>query len=290
MWAKDAGTPTVPLCTGATKSWQDALNYVACLNTNTYLGHSDWRLPNIKELRSLTNYQQSDLSVWQAVQGFINVSPNEYWSSTTGSGVNQAFNLITRSGEVQYNSKTDLAAGVWPVRTASAAEGELPKTGQVTSYDANVAQRDDGAIKAGVAWPGTRFVLNTGPSGTTITDYLTGLTWAQDAGTPTAGSCAGGDKSRQTALSYVACLNALNYLGASDWRVPNANEMETLVNYGAAGYAAWLNGNGFTNVALVYMTSTTSLSYASSPLLATMEGDLLRLGSNVKVLPVRGGR
>ena len=44
MWTQDAGTPTIGSCTGGAMNWQQALYYVACLNSNNYLGHHDWRL------------------------------------------------------------------------------------------------------------------------------------------------------------------------------------------------------------------------------------------------------
>ncbi|MBF0593031.1 MAG: DUF1566 domain-containing protein, partial [Nitrospirae bacterium] len=99
----------------------------------------------------------------------------------------------------------------------------LPQTGQTTSYYAG----DDGALQKGVAWPNPRFTFN---SDQTVTDNLTGLVWTKDAGTPTVGSCTGGAMTWQAALTYVACLNTAKYLGYNDWRMPNVNELESLVN------------------------------------------------------------
>jgi len=124
---------------------------------------------------------------------------------------------------------------------------QLPRTGQTTSY----AVGDDGDIQAGVAWPSPRFTDN---GDQTITDNLTGLMWTKDAGTPTVGSCTGGTKTWQGALDYVACLNSNNYLGHSDWRLPNINELHSLIDKGTIG----LITPRFTNVpSAAHWSSTT---------------------------------
>src|ERR1039457_4054325 len=47
IWSKD-GNP------GSVKTtWQGALDYIKTLNNSSYLGHNDWRLPNVNEQESL---------------------------------------------------------------------------------------------------------------------------------------------------------------------------------------------------------------------------------------------
>jgi hypothetical protein len=62
---------------------QHALDYVAKLNSESYLGHNDWRLPNMKELRSLVDYGQADLVSYFQNGGFSNVRADFYWTSTS---------------------------------------------------------------------------------------------------------------------------------------------------------------------------------------------------------------
>ncbi len=45
MWTKDANAPGPAACGPATtKTWQGALDYAACLNTNSYFEYTDWLL------------------------------------------------------------------------------------------------------------------------------------------------------------------------------------------------------------------------------------------------------
>ncbi len=159
MWTKDAGTPTVGSCTGWTMpwSWQQALDYVACLNSNNYLGHNDWRLPNIDELSSLGNMGEANNNTWLNAQGFTNVQ-FLFWSSNTYAGSTGDAWWVQLGGAMGFVDKNYDLNHAWPVRTrGQAGIISLPKAGQTTSY----APGDDGAIQAGVAWPSPRFTVLT---------------------------------------------------------------------------------------------------------------------------------
>ena len=58
-------------------------------------------------------------------------------------------------------------------------------------------------------------------------------------------ACSGGAKTWEQCLGYVNCLNAVRYLGYSDWRLPNANELASLANTNAPNQLAWMAGLGF---------------------------------------------
>lgn len=135
----------------------------------------------------------------------------------------------------------------------------LPQTGQTTIY----FQGDDGDTMAGVAWPDPRFTDN---GDGTVTDNLTGLIWLKDA------NCAcslvdsdGIDNGKMlwhAALDFVAGINDGSIQGCgsgyTDWRLPNINELESLVNAGEANSASWLNSQHFINVqGEKYWSSTT---------------------------------
>jgi len=68
---------------GNGRSWTDTLAWVEKMNTGNYLGHSDWRLPDIKELQSIVQYEKTELPATDP--DYFNLSrPDCYvWSSTT---------------------------------------------------------------------------------------------------------------------------------------------------------------------------------------------------------------
>lgn len=113
MWTTNGNRP------GTSFLWTQALDYVASMNSGpgTY-GYTDWRLPNIVELESLVNDQQSNVATWLNTQGFTNVQPNYYWSSTTyGSFTADAWVVFMWTGARYYFDKSNFATlYVWPVR------------------------------------------------------------------------------------------------------------------------------------------------------------------------------
>ena len=134
---------------------------------------------------------------------------------------------------------------------------DLPKTGQQSCYDEDgniIDCRDtlqDGKVRAGFTWPSPRFTDN---GDDTITDNLTGLTWTRDANLP------GLVKTWQEALDYVSEMNTGENpnFGYTDWRLPNINELESLINTEQPNPAVWLESNGFKNVQSEYYWSSTS--------------------------------
>ena len=180
----------------------------------------------------------------------------------------------------------------------------LPQTGQTQCWDTSGNQipcsgtGQDGEIQAGVAWPEPRFTPN---ADTTVTDNLTGLVWARDGnimptrdpGWDADGTANDGAVTWQHALDYVAKLNAENYLTHNDWRLPNVNELESLVNANEANSATWLNTEGFTNVQAFFYWSSTSFPFNSIVWPVNMlDGFMyydLKSSSNY-VWPVRSGQ
>ena len=132
----------------------------------------------------------------------------------------------------------------------------LPQTGQAVSY----AIGDDYSVRAGVAWPTIRFTDNLDG---TVTDHLTGLVWLQNAGCFTPSDWASA-LTAANLLASGACGLADNSI-AGQWRMPNINELESLVDVSqsnpAVAAAAPAPFNSI-NLTAAYWSSTT---YTAGP-------------------------
>ena len=112
----------------------------------------------------------------------------------------------------------------------------VPRTGQTTSY----VSGDDAAANKGIAWPSARFIDNNDG---TVADGLTGLVWMKNAG------CFA-PSNWSVALTYANQL-ASGQCGLTDgstagqWRMPNVNELESLVDISRSN-PALSAGNPFT--------------------------------------------
>jgi len=107
MWVKSPDSTT--------RTWANALTYCEGLDSAS---HTDWRLPTVSELETLTNYSQNAPATWLNGQGFSNVQSSYYWSSTTyAPGAGYAWSVVYMyNGYVNIYAKTNYNY-VWPVRS-----------------------------------------------------------------------------------------------------------------------------------------------------------------------------
>jgi len=93
MWEKQSNDGSVH-AVGNTYTWDQAFSgHVATLNTMSFAGHTDWRVPNYKELVSILNLQNvsppavspafNNCSSGCTVLTCSCTSPYYYWSSTS---------------------------------------------------------------------------------------------------------------------------------------------------------------------------------------------------------------
>ncbi|MBF0497857.1 MAG: DUF1566 domain-containing protein, partial [Deltaproteobacteria bacterium] len=123
---------------------------------------------------------------------------------------------------------------------------QLPQTGQTACYNkdggtidcANTGQ--DGDVRAGIPWPNPRITDNNDG---TITDNLTGLVWIKDPGGLTTwflGPSGNNGATWPSALLLASQLSSGSCCGlsdgskAGDWRLPNINELRSLIDYSAS--------------------------------------------------------
>ena len=153
--------------------------------------------------------------------------------------------------------------------TAFAATLALPRTGQTLCYDATGATvtcsgtGQDGEYQLGVAWPAPRF----NAAGDCVTDNLTGLMWVAS---PTITIT-----TWQGALNYA---NNLDLCGYQDWRLPNVNELESLIHTGEINTSAWLNTQGFSGLQSFYWTSTTRGDVLTNAWLVSLQTGVTQVG------------
>jgi len=199
-------------------SWTNAQARPAVLNAAKYGGFSDWRLPTIKELYSLMNFTGTDPSGVEGndTSAFTPFIDRTYFNFAYGD---------TTAGERIIDSQ--YASSNLYVSTTMMGDQTLFGVnfadGRIKGYGLTLFGQDKTFFVQcvrGAAY-GVNDFLDNGDS--TITDRGTGLMW-------TKGDSASG-LNWQEALAWAQTKNAENYLGHSDWRLPNAKELQSLVDY-----------------------------------------------------------
>jgi hypothetical protein len=181
-------------------------------------GYTDWRVPMIKELYSLINFNGKSAPLASNCIAYIDTS---YFDIAYG---NMAIGERVIDGQD------------W---TATKYKG-LTMVGDSTVFGVNFI---DGRIKGYPQYkPGTgntvknrlyvRFVRDNNTYGinqytdngdSTITDHATKLMWMKNDSKT--------GMNWQSALAYAQAKNSAHYKGYSDWRLPTAKELQSIVDY-----------------------------------------------------------
>ncbi len=246
---------------GDKKSLSDSKTY--CENL-TLAGYTDWRLPNIKELYSLIDFRGTDCSGYEgsdtsALTPYIDNSFFDYnWGDTAAN---------ERLIDSQYASDTEY------VDTTANEGGTLFGVnfadGRIKGYEL-VLHGTDKTFFCQCVRSNTSYGVNnfTDNGDSTITDNATGLMWSQND--------SGSGLNWEDALAWVSSQNASNHLGYSDWRMPNAKELQSILDYtrspstsSSAAIDPLFDATKVTNEAgeddyPYYWTGTTHLKYTGS--------------------------
>jgi formylglycine-generating enzyme required for sulfatase activity len=241
-------------------SWSDAMDFPATLNAQSYGGYDDWRLPSIKELYSLIDFSGLDPSGPNPTN-LVPFIDTDYYEFVYGDE-SQGERII----DSQYWTTTEYVwttmHGDHTVFGVNFADGRIKGYGTYNpmgGYKLNFALCVRGNIDYGM----NDFTDN---GDGTVTDAATGLMWQQDD--------SGVGMQWQDALAYA---ESLSLAGHDDWRLPNAKELQSVVDYtrspdysGSAAIDPVFSCTGNTNETLAtdypwYWTGTTHANLSPTP-------------------------
>lgn len=201
----------------------DKLTYDAALtycDNLTLGGQNDWRLPDIKQLYSLMDFRGTDISGYDGTDTstftpFIDTDYFDFAYGDTGSGERLIDSQYASSTLYVSNTANDGGSTLFGVNFAD---------GRIKGYGLEVMGTDKTFFVICVR-DNTDYGVNsfTDNGDDTITDNATSLMWAKDD--------SGEGLNWEEALAWVATKNSESYLGYSDWRLPNAKELQSLVDY-----------------------------------------------------------
>ncbi len=200
--------------------------WVATVNAMAYGGFSDWRLPTIKELYSLMDFRGTDPSSYTGSDTSVLTPYIDRAYFNFGYGQESLGERIIDS---QYLSTTifvlnPAAQGSTKIFGLNLADGRIKGYDQWMDPTHRTEKTFFVQLVRGRSDYGASACRDNGDG--TVTDSATGLMWSKDD--------SGTGLIWQDALAWVQARNAANHLGHSDWRMPNAKELHSLVNYANA--------------------------------------------------------
>lgn len=215
-------------------SFEDAKAGAAALDL---AGHKDWRLPTIKELYSLMDFsgstgsaEPSSTTVPADAVPYIDKDFFKFEYGDTANGL--------RYIDAQYWSSTEYVgktmAGINSAEGDATAFGVNFADGRIKGYGSVYKIINDGRFVRYVRG-GDNYGVNsfTDNKDGTISDASTELMWLQEDSGSTgfkagAGTKGNGSVNWQEALKWC---EGLDYAGHDDWRLPNAKELQNIVDY-----------------------------------------------------------
>lgn len=224
----DNGNGTVSdLVTGLT--WSRAVNpekvslaeAFTIADTMTLGGYSDWRVPSIKELYSLilfSGYTGSGRDMYTVPGDAVPFIDTSYFDFSYGNTTNQEERYI----DAQWVSSTVYTSttmhGDSTLFGVNFADGRIKGYGYSNPDNPQREKKFFARFVRGNSIYGKNVYLDNGDG--TVSDLATGLMWQQ--------ADDGQSRDWGSALAYAEDLELGGY---DDWRLPNAKELQSIVDY-----------------------------------------------------------
>lgn len=204
MWVKARGSKL---------SWSEAVNGASSCRVG---GYSDWRMPTLRELYSLILFTGAQGPSMTSTAGYLPFIDTGAFEFTYGAGTSteRVIDCQDWSGTAYVSTTMQGVATAFGVNFADGRIKGYPSSGTTSSLHYVRYVRGNPAY-------GKNQFKDHGDG--TVTDTATGLMWSQaDSGT---------GLDWQGALAWVQQRNAAKHLGYSDWRLPNAKELQSILDY-----------------------------------------------------------
>ena len=181
-------------------------------------GYDDWRMPTIKELYSLILFSGTEVNP-EGVEPAIPFIDTDYFDFEYGD-----LSAGERIIDAQYWSCTEYVGTT--MNDAATVFGVNFADGRIKGYPRDIGPGGQPMTEF------VRYVRGNPDYGVndfqdngdgTITDAATGLMWSE--------ADSGEGMDWEDALAWVQQKNEENYLGYNDWRLPNAKELQSIVDY-----------------------------------------------------------
>jgi len=233
MWVKERGSKV---------TWEAARSGASACRIG---GYSDWRMPTIKELYSLINFNGGFHITQAASTPYLDTNYFDFKYGNEAAGERlidcQDWSATEYVGTTMGGDATVFGVNFADGRIKGYGKFDPRSGGQKVLYVRYVRGNPD--------YGKNQFVDN---GDKTVTDRATGLMWQK--------TDSGSTYNWQDALAYAESLVLAGY---SDWRLPNAKELQSIVDYTRAptvtNSAAINSIFSVTDIESYFWTSTTHL-------------------------------
>jgi len=270
------------------RTWDEAKAYVESL---TLAGHSDWRMPSIKELLSIVYFSGNVMSQTPYIdtryfdfqypdtsQGFRGIDA-QYWSSNvylgaTMFGDRSAFGYNFADGRIKSYPMEKLGGPAAGMGQGQRMGG--PGGGQGGQTRGAGAIGNEVRVVRGPAYGVNDFADNRDG---TVTDRATGLTWTQKD--------AGRAMPWKDALAYC---ETLSQAGRDDWRLPDIKELQSIAEYSRAPDAGSPSQRGPAIAPVFALSDNEAWCWSSTTHIETGGGYYMAFGRAMSAWKDRSGQ